>query len=69
MECGDSTLAQSGAIYFKRHKRSKGRAALIRQLRASSTNQARDVNQQTFGTGYLPPGLQSGQLSLTGFAL
>jgi hypothetical protein len=68
MKCGDSTLEQSSAIYFKRHKRSKCRAALFEQLRASSTNQTRDVKQQTFGTGYISQGVRSGQLSLRGLA-
>jgi hypothetical protein len=69
MKCGDSTLAQSSAIYFKLHKRSKCRAALFQQLRASSTNQARDVKQQTFGTGCISQNLRSEQLPLTGFSL
>jgi hypothetical protein len=64
----EPTLAQGSAIYFKRHKRSKCRAALFQQLRASSTNPTRDVKQQTFGTGYISQGVRSGQLSLTGFA-
>jgi hypothetical protein len=59
---------QSSAIYFKRHKGSKCRAALFRQLRASPANQTRDAKQQTFGNGYIVQGLQSGQLLLRGFA-
>jgi hypothetical protein len=62
------TAKQSSAIYFKRHKRSKCRAALFRQLRASPANQIRDVKQQTLGNGYIAQGLQSGQLPLSGFA-
>src|SRR6266699_165733 len=62
------TVQQSSAIYFKRHKGSRCRAALFRQLRASSANQTRDVKQQTFGSGYIAQGLQSGQLLLRGFA-
>jgi hypothetical protein len=62
------TAKQSSAIYFKRHKRSKCRAALFRQLRASPANQTRDVKQQTFGNGYIAQGLQSGQLPLREFA-
>jgi hypothetical protein len=62
------TAKQSSAIYYKRHKVSKCRAALFRQLRASPANQTRDVKQQTFGNGYIAQGLQSGQLLLRGFA-
>jgi hypothetical protein len=65
----ESTVPQRSAIYFKRHKRSKGRAALFRQLRASPANQIRDVKQQTFGNVYITEdNLPSGQLSLKGFA-
>jgi hypothetical protein len=64
----ESIATQRSAIYFKRHKRSKGRAALFRQLRASPANQTRDEKQQTFGNGYITQGLPSGQLSLKGFA-
>jgi hypothetical protein len=67
MEDGDSKLAQSSAIYFKRHKRSKYRTALFQQLRASSTNQTRDVKREKFGTEYISQNLRSGQLSLRGF--
>jgi hypothetical protein len=62
------TAKQGSAIYFKRHKGSKCRAALFRQLRASPANQTRDVKQQTFGNGCIARGLPSGQLLLTGFA-
>jgi len=55
---------QSSAIYFKRHKASKCRAGLFRQLRASPANQTRDVKQQTFGNGYRAQGLRSGQVPL-----
>jgi len=64
----ESTVTQRSAIYFKRHKGSKGRAALFRQLRALRANQTRDVKQQTFGNAYVTQGLPSGQLSLKGFA-
>jgi hypothetical protein len=64
----ESIATQRSAIYFKRHKRSKGRAALFRQLRASPANQTRDVQQQAFGNGYITQGLPSGQLLLKGFA-
>jgi hypothetical protein len=61
------TAKQSSAIYFKRHKDSKCRAALFRQFRASPANQTRDVKQQTFGDGYIAQGLQSVQLPMRGF--
>ncbi|PYK87258.1 MAG: hypothetical protein DMF14_03120 [Verrucomicrobia bacterium] len=64
----ESTVTQRSAIYFKRHKGSKGRAALFRQLRASPANLIRDLKQQTFGKAYITQGLPSGQLSLRGFA-
>jgi hypothetical protein len=50
------TVQQSSAIYFKRHKGSKYRAALFRQLRASPANQTRDVKQQAFGNDTLRKG-------------
>jgi len=58
------TLTQSSAIYFKRHKESKRRAVLFRQLRASSTNQTRDVKQKAVDDAYIAQGLRSGQLPL-----
>jgi hypothetical protein len=64
----EANVQQSSAIYFKRHKGSKSRAALFRQLRASPANQSGDVRQETFGNPYIAQGLQSGQLSLRGFA-
>jgi hypothetical protein len=64
----ESIAGRRSAIYFKRHKRSKGRAALFRQLRASPANQTRDAKQQTFGNGYITQSLPSGQLLLKGFA-
>jgi hypothetical protein len=60
------TAKQSSSIYFKRHKGSKCRAVLFRQLRASPANQTRDFKQQAFGNGYITQGLQSGQLLLRG---
>jgi hypothetical protein len=63
----ESIATQRSEIYFKRYKRSKGRAALFRQFRASPANQTRDV-QQTFGNAYITQGLPSGQLLLKGFA-
>jgi hypothetical protein len=58
------TTKQNSAIYFKRHKDSKCRAALFRQLRVSPANETRDVKQQTFGNGFIAQGLRSGQLPL-----
>jgi hypothetical protein len=63
----ESTVTQRSAIYFKRHKGSKGRAALFRQLRTPPANQIRDVKRQTFGNAYITEDLASGQLSLRGF--
>jgi hypothetical protein len=60
------TAKQSSAIYFKRHKGSKRRAALFRQLCASPANQIRDIKQQTFGNECSAQGRQSGQLPLRG---
>jgi hypothetical protein len=64
----EANVQQSSAIYFKRHKGSKSRAALFRQLRASPANHTHDVRQQTFGNADIAQGLRSGQLSLRGFA-
>ena len=61
------TVQQSSAIYFKRHKGSKHRVALFRQLRASAANQTCDVKQQTFGNAHVGERLRSGQLWLRGF--
>jgi len=55
------TLTQSSALYFNRHKGSKRRAALFRQLRALPTNQTGDVKQQRFGNAYIAQVLRSGQ--------
>jgi hypothetical protein len=59
---------QRSAIYFKRHKASKRRAVLFRQLRASATNQIRDLKQLTLGNAYITQELCSGQRLLKGFA-
>jgi hypothetical protein len=61
------TVQQSSANYFKRHKGSKHRAALFRQLRASAADQTSDVKQQAFGNVFIGPRLRSGQLWLRGF--
>jgi hypothetical protein len=61
------TVQQSSAIYFKRHKGSKRRAALFRQLRALAGNQTCDVKQQTFGNAQIEQRLRSGQLWLFEF--
>ena len=64
----ESTVTQRSAIYFKRHKGSKGRAALFRQLRASPPNQSRDHKEQMFGYADIGQDLPSGQRLLRGFA-
>jgi len=61
------TGTQRSAIYFRRHKRSKCRAALFRQLRATLENQTRDVKQGTVDNAGLPEVFRPGQLSLRGF--
>ena len=58
--------AQSSAIYFKRHKASKRRAALFRQLRATSTPEPPNVKQQAFDNASIAQGLRSEQLWLRG---
>jgi hypothetical protein len=64
----EPTVTQSSALYFKRYKNSKGRAALFRQLRASSKDRTRNARQQTFGSAYIGQELPSGQRLLRGFA-
>jgi hypothetical protein len=64
----ESTVTQKSAICFKRHKSSKGRAALFRQLRALPPNQSRDPKQQMFGYADIAQELPSGQRLLRGFA-
>jgi hypothetical protein len=64
----ESIVTQRSALFFKRHKSSKGRAALFRQLRASDPNQTRGSKQQTFDYADIGQELPSGQLSLRGFA-
>jgi hypothetical protein len=64
----EPTLTQSSAIYFTRHKESKRRVVLFRQLRASSTNQTSDVKQKAVGNADIAQGLRLGQLQLRGFA-
>jgi hypothetical protein len=61
------TVQQSSANYFKRHKGSKRRAALFRQLRASAADQICGVKQQTFGNAFIGQRLRAGQLWLRGF--
>ena len=62
------TGTQRSAIYFKRHKRSKCRAALFRQLRATLENQTRDVKQNT-GDNVHPAGVSTGTIVPTGFGI
>jgi hypothetical protein len=65
----EATVQQSSALYFKRHKGSKSRAALFRQLRASPANQSHDVKQQTRGNADIAQGLRLGQLWLRGLGV
>jgi len=51
-----------------RHKASRRRAALFRQLRASTTNEICDLKQLTLGNTYITQELSSGQRLLKGFA-
>jgi len=64
----ETAARQRSEIYFKRHKASKGRAVLFRQLRASATNQICDLKQLTLGNAYITQELSSGQRLLKGFA-
>jgi hypothetical protein len=64
----EAAARQRSAIYFKRHKASKSRATLFRQLRASATNRICDLKQLTLGNAYITPELSSGQRLLKGFA-
>jgi hypothetical protein len=64
----EAAARQRSEIYFKRHKASKGRAVLFRQLRASATNQICDLKQPTLGNTYVTQELFSGQRLLKGFA-
>jgi hypothetical protein len=64
----EATARQRSEIYFMRHKASKCRAVLFRQLRASATNQIRDLKQMTLGNTYITQELSSGQRLLKGFA-
>ena len=61
------TGTQRSAIYFKRHKESECRVALLRQLRATLENRIRDVKHKTVDKACLPHAFRSGQLSLRGF--
>jgi hypothetical protein len=64
----EAAARQRSAIYFKRHKASKCRAMLFRQLRASAPNRICDLKQLTLGYAYITPELSSGQRLLKGFA-
>jgi hypothetical protein len=64
----EAAARQRSEIYFKRHKASKGRAVLFRQLRASATNQIYHLKQPTLGNTYVSQELFSGQRLLKGFA-
>jgi len=51
-----------------RHKASRRRAMLFRQLRASAKNKICDLKQTTLGNTYITQELSSGQRLLKGFA-
>jgi len=64
----ETAARQRSEIYFMRHKASRRRAVLFRQLRASATNQICDLKQLTLGDTYVTQELFSGQRLLKGFA-
>jgi hypothetical protein len=48
------TITENSALYFARHKASKRRAALYRQLRTAASKQHSDVRRQlTFGDSFM----------------
>jgi hypothetical protein len=54
----EPTLTQNCALYYARHKTSKGRAALFKKFRAAARKQGPDVRQQlTFGNLFIVPRL------------
>jgi len=64
----EAAARQRSEIYFIRHKASRRRAVLFRQLRASATNQICDLKQLTLGNTYITQELFSGQRLLKGLA-
>jgi hypothetical protein len=64
----ETAARQRSEIYFRRHKASRGRAVLFRQLRASAKNKICDLKQTTLGNTYITQELSSGQRLLKGFA-
>jgi hypothetical protein len=64
----EAAARQRSEIYFRRHKASRGRAGLFRQLRASAKNQIGDLKQTTLGNTYITQELSSGQRLLKGFS-
>jgi hypothetical protein len=64
----EATVTQNSALYFKRYKGSKERAALFRQLRASPKDRTCNARQQTFSNAHIAQELPSGQRLLRGFA-
>jgi hypothetical protein len=64
----EAAARQRSEVYFMRHKASRRRAVLFRQLRASATNQICDLKQATLGNTYITQELSSGQRLLKGFA-
>jgi hypothetical protein len=54
----EPTITQKSALYFARHKVSKGRAALFRQLSTAASKQGPDVRRQlTSGDLFIVPRL------------
>jgi len=64
----EAAARQRSEIYFLRHKASRRRAVLFRQLRASATNQICALKQLTLGNTYITQELFSGQRLSKGFA-
>jgi hypothetical protein len=64
----EAAARQRSEIYFMRHKASRRRAMLFRQLHASAKNKICDLEQTTLSNSYITQELSSGQRLLKGFA-
>jgi len=64
----EAAARQRSEIYFMRHKASRRRAMLLRQLRAAAKNKICNLKQTTLGNTYITQELSSGQRLLKGFA-
>jgi hypothetical protein len=54
----EPTLTHNCALYYARHKTSKGRAALFKKFRAAARKRGPDVRRQlTFGDSFIVPRL------------